>query len=133
MAKPEKTAPETKYGGNMVVCQPGITEVAKSKDTMECTEKTSGVARPAKTRETISNLFHAFASPVQPKLNTLYTLLESGFVTLSLIVAKSGINPMYQNTNDTEKYVDIAKTSQRSGELKFTHKDPNWLGRGKTQ
>ena len=109
----------------MVVCQPGITEVAKSKETMECTEKTNGVANPARTRDTISNLFQALASPVQPKLNTLYTLLASGFVTLSLIVAKSGIRPMYQNTNDTEKYVDMAKTSQRSGELKFTHNDPN--------
>ena len=27
MAKPEKIAPATKYGGKMVVCQPGITEV----------------------------------------------------------------------------------------------------------
>jgi hypothetical protein len=34
MANPEKIAPATKYGGNMVVCHPGITEVAKSKDTM---------------------------------------------------------------------------------------------------
>ena len=125
MAKPENTAPETKYGGNIVVCQPGITDVAKSKETIECTEKTNGVANPARTSDTISNLFQAFASPVQPKLNTLYTLLASGLVTLSLIVAKSGIKPMYQNTKDTEKYVDMAKTSQSSGELKFTHKDPN--------
>ena len=35
MAKQEKTAPETKYGGKIVVCHPGITEVAKSKDTIE--------------------------------------------------------------------------------------------------
>ena len=48
----------------MVVCQPGITEVAKSNETMECTEKTNGVANPARTRDTISNLFQALASPV---------------------------------------------------------------------
>ncbi len=34
-AKPEKIAPATKYGGKMVVCQPGITDVAKSKLTTE--------------------------------------------------------------------------------------------------
>ncbi len=32
-----------------------------------------------------------------------------------------------------EKYVDIANTSQRSGELKLTQRDPNWLGSGNTQ
>jgi len=34
----------------MVVCQPGITDVAKSKDTMVCTESTNGVAKPANTK-----------------------------------------------------------------------------------
>jgi hypothetical protein len=36
----------TKYGGKIVVCQPGMTDVAKSKLTMVCTETTSGVASP---------------------------------------------------------------------------------------
>ena len=71
MAKPEKIAPATKYGGKMVVCQPGITEVAKSKDTMVCTDNTSGVANPAKTSETSSNLCQSLARPDQPKLNKL--------------------------------------------------------------
>ena len=47
IAKPEKIAPATKYGGKIVVCQPGRIEVAKSKETMLCTERTSGVERPA--------------------------------------------------------------------------------------
>jgi hypothetical protein len=47
MAKPEKIAPATKYGGNIVVCQPGRTATAKSKLTTVCTERTRGVARPA--------------------------------------------------------------------------------------
>ena len=34
IAKPEKIAPATKYGGKIVVCHPGITDVAKSKDTI---------------------------------------------------------------------------------------------------
>ena len=47
-------APATKYGGKIVVCQPGICDVAKSNDTTECTESTSGVARPASSRYAIS-------------------------------------------------------------------------------
>jgi hypothetical protein len=50
IAKPEKTAPATKYGGKIVVCQPGMTEVAKSKLTTECTESTSGVESPARIK-----------------------------------------------------------------------------------
>ncbi len=50
IAKPPKIAPATKYGGKIVVCQPGITDVAKSNDTTECTERTSGVERPARIR-----------------------------------------------------------------------------------
>ena len=47
MANPPNTAPATKYGGKIVVCQPGRIEVAKSNDTIECTLSTSGVDRPA--------------------------------------------------------------------------------------
>ena len=35
MPKPEKIAPATKYGGKMVVCQPGTCDTAKSNETME--------------------------------------------------------------------------------------------------
>ncbi len=54
IAKPEKIAPATKYGGKIVVCQPGSCEVAKSNDTTECTESTSGVERPASSRYAFS-------------------------------------------------------------------------------
>src|SRR5664279_6331849 len=50
IAKPLKMAPATKYGGKIVVCQPGNCDVAKSNDTTEWTENTSGVARPARIR-----------------------------------------------------------------------------------
>src|SRR5439155_11738231 len=50
IAKPEKMAPATKYGGKIVVCQPGSCDVAKSNETTEWTEKTSGVARPARIK-----------------------------------------------------------------------------------
>ena len=56
----------------MVVCQPGITEVAKSKDTIVCTESTSGVAKPARTKETSSKRCQSLARPDQPKLNNEY-------------------------------------------------------------
>ena len=40
----------------MVVCQPGTTEVAKSKDTIVCTESTSGVAKPAIPKKLLQNV-----------------------------------------------------------------------------
>src|SRR5512138_3475768 len=42
IAKPEKTAPATKYGGKIVVCQPAMTDVEKSQDTIVWTESTRG-------------------------------------------------------------------------------------------
>ena len=50
IAKPEKIAPATKYGGKIVECQPGSCATEKSKLTTVCTETTSGVARPASSR-----------------------------------------------------------------------------------
>ena len=103
MAKPEKIAPATKYGGKIVVCQPCITEVAKSKDTMVCTERTNGVAKPASTNYTSSKRCQSLARPDQPKLNNEYIFFWKGLTALSLIMAKSGNKPVHQNTNDTDK------------------------------
>ncbi len=50
MPTPEKIAPATKYGGKIVVCQPGVSAIAKSKETTECTESTSGVENAARNR-----------------------------------------------------------------------------------
>ncbi len=50
IAKPLKIAPATKYGGKIVVCHPGSTDVAKSIETTLCTERTSGVAIAARIR-----------------------------------------------------------------------------------
>jgi hypothetical protein len=103
MAKPEKIAPATKYGGKMVVCHPGITDVAKSKDTMVCTESTKGVAKPAKTRDTSSKRCQSLARPVHPKLIKLYIFFWKGLTALSRIIAKSGNSPVHQKTKDTER------------------------------
>src|SRR5680860_512183 len=117
----------------MVLCHPGTTEVAKSKDTIVCTESTKGVAKPANTKETSSKRCQSFTLPLQPKLNRLYIFFWKGFVVRSRIMAKSGKSPVYQKTSDMERYVEIAKTSHSSGELKLTHNEPNWLGMGSTQ
>ena len=104
IANPEKSAPSTKYGGKIVVCHPGITEVAKSILTIECTEKTSGVASPAKTSDTSSNLCQCFALPLHPNARSVYNFFFIGLIVLlilSLIIAKSGISPIYQKTVDT--------------------------------
>ena len=49
------------------MCHPGITEVAKSIDTIVCTDSTSGVAKPARTKESSSKRCQCFALPDQPK------------------------------------------------------------------
>ena len=53
----------------MVVCQPGITDVAKSNETIVCTDKTKGVANPARTKETSSNLCQSFSPTAPTKTN----------------------------------------------------------------
>ena len=117
----------------MVVCQPGTNDVAKSIDTIECTDNTSGVEIPARINEIISYLCQVRVEPFQPIEKKLYTNLRTLVVALSLMEAISGIKPMYQNTNETEKYVEIANTSHTRGELKLTHNEPNALGSGTGQ
>ena len=58
-----------------------------------------------------------------PGVVTMYDLRRSP-VARSRIVARSGNKPVYQNTKDTEKYVEIANTSQINGELKLTQTEP---------
>src|SRR5690606_11031657 len=108
----------------MVVCQPGITEVAKSMDKIVCTESTNGVEIPARINETISNGCQAFTDPFQPNDIMEYILLFKP-AARSRTEAMSGSNPQYQNTNDTVKYVEIANASHTNGELKLTHSEPN--------
>ncbi len=48
--KSSEDSSRDKVWGKIVVCHPGRIEVAESNDTVECTDKTSGVEIPAKTR-----------------------------------------------------------------------------------
>ena len=114
----------------MVVCQPGTTEVAKSKDTIVCTDNTNGVASPASTSDNDSWRCQCLVLPVHPKEAIPYNNFLSFVLARSLTVARSGINPEYQNNKETVKYVEMANTSQRSGELKFTHTGPRLFGYG---
>ena len=84
------------------MCQPGTTEVAKSKLTIVCTESTNGVEIPAKTNDKYSQRCQCFAAPVQPKAKLVYIFLLQP-VARSRTVAKSGTKPVYQNNNDTVK------------------------------
>src|SRR5476651_1210032 len=97
IAKPEKIAPATKYGGKMVVCHPGSSDVAKSIDTMVCTESTNGVDIPARISDTVSKRCQVFTEPVQPKEHTEYILRRRPSAR-SRIAAISGSKPVYQNT-----------------------------------
>ena len=44
-----------------------LTEVAKSIDTIVCTESTNGVAKPANTNDTSSKRCQSLARPLHPK------------------------------------------------------------------
>src|SRR5437868_11705836 len=108
-------APATKYGGKMVVCQPGTIATAKSKLTTVCTETTSGVAMPAKSKYATSYRCQCRAEFRQPIARMPYTIRPSRLVERSRSVARSGIRPTYQNKSETVAYVLTAKTSHTSG------------------
>ena len=55
----------------IVVCQPGTIEVAKSKDTIVCTDNTKGVDKPAKIKDNDSQRSQCLALPTHPKLKKL--------------------------------------------------------------
>ena len=82
---------------------------------------------PARTNDTIS-VCSSFCVTCPAKLKSWYTLLKR-LVTLSLIVAKSGIKPMYQNTKETEKYVDMANILKKRIEVYLQR--PKLIRRGK--
>jgi hypothetical protein len=102
-----------------------ITDVAKSIDTMVCTESTKGVANPARTKklpQNVANLLLYRSIKTQDRINSFIKRINRSVAT-----SKSGNKPV-QKTNDTERYVEIANTSQIM-ELKFTQR-AKWFGIG---
>src|SRR5215211_6287447 len=114
---PEKIAPATKYGGKIVVCHPGVSAIAKSNDTTECTESTSGVENAARNRYALAKCLHSRSEFRHPSERTLRIRLRTGFFSRSRRTAMSGTKPTYRNVDETVRYVRIAKTSQISGLL----------------
>src|SRR5437763_12954041 len=125
-------APATKYGGKIVVCQPGSCDVAKSNDTTECTDSTRGVHSPARIRYGFSNRCQCRHEPAQPTEKIPYMICFVRLVARSRSVARSGIMPMYQNSADTLAYVLTANTSH-SSVLRNCGHICIWLGSGNSQ
>src|SRR5581483_225729 len=115
MAKPEKIAPATKYGGKIVECHPGRMAIVKSKLTTVWTDNTRGVASPASSFDAVRCHRQCRDAPRQPSASTPYTAYSNRLFARSRTDAKSGIRPRYQNSSDTVAYVETAKTSQTSG------------------
>ena len=112
----------------MVVCQPGTTEVAKSKDTTVCTDNTSGVLKPASTNERLSCRCQCLVDPVHPNDNNPYIYFLHFNLARSRTVARSGIKPEYQNNNETVKYVEIANTSHNKWRVEVYPKRSACIG-----
>src|SRR5215216_4596701 len=119
MPIPEKIAPATKYGGKIVACHPGVSAMAKSKDTTECTESTSGVEKAARKRYIRPKCRHSGSEFRHPNERIARIRLRTGFVSRSRRTAMSGMSPTYRNVEETVRYVEMAKTSQTSGLLKL--------------
>src|ERR1051326_946058 len=118
---PEKMAPATKYGGKMVACQPGTSDIAKSNDTTECTESTSGVLNAARKRYARVKCRHSLSELRHPSDICAKIWRRIGFFSRSRRTAISGIKPMYRKVLETVRYVRIANTSHTSGLLNCGH------------
>src|SRR5213075_1292136 len=103
MPRPEKIAPATKYGGKIVACQPGTSDMAKSKDTTECTDSTSGVENAARNRYARVKCRHSRSEFRHSNESAANTRLRMGFVSRSLSTAMSGMRPTYRNVLEIVK------------------------------
>src|SRR5687768_14060440 len=98
---PEKMAPATKYGGKIVACHPGTSDIAKSKETTECTESTSGVENAARKRYIRAKWRHSRSEFRHPIESTEKIFFRTGFVSRSRSTAMSGMRPTYRKVLET--------------------------------
>ena len=120
IAKPEKMAPATKYGGKIVVCQPGMTrrrEVERD-DAVHREHERRRERGEDQVRALVVLPVAVRAAPAEGE-ERRRCAGATWSSTRSRSVARSGMRPMYQKSSDTVKYVLTAKTSQMSGLLKF--------------
>src|SRR5215203_1084652 len=114
-AMPEKIAPTTKYGPNMVLCHIGITVIAKSQDTIVCTETATGMMMSAIIEMAFSSRIHSRSVPRHPRARIRYILLRNP-VDLSRATDMSGIIGRYKYVTLPVRYVLIAMKSHISGD-----------------
>src|SRR5918992_52242 len=98
---PEKIAPATKYGGKIVACQPGVSAIAKSNDTTECTDSTRGVENAARNRYARVKCRHSRSELRHPSERIEKIRLRIGLVSRSRSTAMSGMSPMYRKVLET--------------------------------
>ena len=89
-AMPEKIAPTTKYGPKIVLRHIGMTVMAKSHDTIVCTETATGMMMSAMMEMAFSRRTHSRSVPRHPSASTRYIFLRQP-VALSRATAMSGI------------------------------------------
>ena len=133
IAKPEKMAPATKYGGKIVVCQPGMTDVGEVErhDRVHREHQRRREAGEDQVRALVVVPVAVRAAPAERERRRRRSGGRLLFAR-SRSVARSGTRPMYQNSSETVKYVETANTSQISGLRKFGHM-LIWFGIGNSQ
>src|SRR5688572_30638022 len=117
---PECNAPSTKYGPNTEDDQPGRIAIAKSQDTMVCTENMTGIIANAKKFMAVVRCRHSPSVPRKPKARILKKALRHP-VERSRAIAKSGISGKNKYIVLPRTYVVIASKSHIKGEWKLGH------------
>jgi hypothetical protein len=80
-----------------------VSAIAKSKDTTECTDSTSGVENAARNRYARVKCRHSLSELRQPRDIAERIAFRTGFFSRSRMVAMSGINPMYRKVLEIVK------------------------------
>src|SRR5687768_1220007 len=120
-ARPEKSAPTTKYGPKMVLRHIGFSVIAKSHDTIVCTETAMGRMVSAISDVAFSRRTHSRSVPRHPAASVRYIFLRQPSA-FSRATAMSGIIVMYRYMRLAVRYVLIAMKSHINGDWKFGHK-----------